>query len=148
MNSSRKAQAEDERSNTGTVAKEVLRSFVERIERLEADKQALQADIKAVFAEAKGNGFDVPTLRTCIKLRKQTPSKREEQQSLLDLYMHALGLGGAIDDAQQSGIDAANAGAAIIDNPFISDDPRFKRWEHGWQAQTGLLAAQDEKQQM
>jgi len=73
-------------------AKEQLRSVVERIERLEEEKQALADDIKEVYAEAKANGFDTKTLRQVVRLRKQDLAERQEQEALLDLYMHALGM--------------------------------------------------------
>jgi uncharacterized protein (UPF0335 family) len=73
-------------------AKDQLRTIVERIERLEEEKQALADDIKEVYAEAKGNGFDAKVLRTVVRLRKQDSSERAEQEALLDLYMHALGM--------------------------------------------------------
>ncbi len=69
-----------------------LRSVVERIERLEEEKAAISADIKEVYAEAKGNGFDPKILRKVIRLRKVDPSERDEEQALLDVYMHALGM--------------------------------------------------------
>jgi len=73
-------------------AKEQLKSLVERIERLEEEKQALADDIKEVYAEAKGNGFDTKTLRTIIRLRKQDSTERQEQEAMLELYMSALGM--------------------------------------------------------
>ncbi|MEX2033710.1 MAG: DUF2312 domain-containing protein [Xanthobacteraceae bacterium] len=73
-------------------AKDQLRSIVERIERLEEEKQALADDIKEVYAEAKGNGFDAKTLRQVVRLRKQDAAERMEREALLDLYMHALGM--------------------------------------------------------
>lgn len=78
-------------SNSG-IASDQLRSFVERIERLEEEQQALAEDKKEVYAEAKGNGFDTKTIRTVIRLRKQDANERAEQEALLDLYMHALGM--------------------------------------------------------
>lgn len=75
-----------------SVSKDQLRSFVERIERLEEEKQALGEDIKEVYAEAKGNGFDTKVLRTVVRLRKQDSSERAEQDAMLDLYLHALGM--------------------------------------------------------
>ena len=68
-----------------------LRTVVERIERLEEDKAAVMADIKEVYAEAKGNGFDVPILRQIIRMRKKDKAKRLEQEAILDLYLSALG---------------------------------------------------------
>ncbi|MEP0942974.1 MAG: DUF2312 domain-containing protein [Rhizobiaceae bacterium] len=75
-----------------SVARDQLRSIVERIERLEEEKQAIADDIKEVFAEAKGNGFDVKTLRTVVRMRKIEATEREEQEAMLDLYMSALGM--------------------------------------------------------
>lgn len=68
-----------------------LRSIVERIERLEEDKAAVLVDMKEVFAEAKGEGFDVKVLRKVVRLRKQDKAKRQEEEAILDLYMSALG---------------------------------------------------------
>jgi uncharacterized protein (UPF0335 family) len=73
-------------------ASEQLKSIIERIERLEEEKAALSEDVKEVYAKAKGNGFDTKILRTVIKLRKQDAAERAEQEALLDLYMHALGM--------------------------------------------------------
>ncbi|WP_325099675.1 DUF2312 domain-containing protein [Aquamicrobium zhengzhouense] len=69
-----------------------LRAFIERIERLEEEKAAISDDIKQVFAEAKGNGFDTKTMRTIIRLRKKDQAEREEEEAMLDLYMSALGM--------------------------------------------------------
>jgi uncharacterized protein (UPF0335 family) len=68
-----------------------LKTIIERIERLEEDKAAVMADLKEVFAEAKGNGFDVKILRKVIRLRKQDTAKRQEEEALLDLYLSAIG---------------------------------------------------------
>lgn len=68
-----------------------LRTIVERVERLDADKAAIMADIKEVFAEAKGEGYDVKTLRKVIRIRKQDKAKRQEEDAILDLYLSALG---------------------------------------------------------
>lgn len=73
-------------------AKDQLKSLVERIERLEEEKKAIADDIKDVYAEAKGNGFDVKALRAIIRLRKQDPNERAEHESILETYMHALGM--------------------------------------------------------
>lgn len=75
-----------------SVSGDQLRSFIERVERLEEEKKALADDIKDVYAEAKGNGFDTKTMRTIVKLRKQEPHEREEQEQILDTYMAALGM--------------------------------------------------------
>ena len=75
-----------------SVAKDQLKSIIERVERLEEDKAAIGCDIKDVYAEAKGNGYDVKALRRIVSLRKQDPDKRAEQEAILDTYMHALGM--------------------------------------------------------
>jgi uncharacterized protein (UPF0335 family) len=69
-----------------------LRSFIERVERLEEEKKALADDIKEVYAEAKGQGFDVKTMRKIISLRRKDPDDRAEEDALLDTYMSALGM--------------------------------------------------------
>ncbi len=74
------------------VAQDRLRSFIERIERLEEEKAALLADIKEVYAEAKGIGFDPKTMRKVISLRKMEDSDRQEAEFLLDTYLSALGM--------------------------------------------------------
>jgi uncharacterized protein (UPF0335 family) len=76
----------------GTVSAEQLRLFIERIERLNEEKQGIADDIKDVFAEAKGQGYDVKTMRSIIKLRKMERDARMEQEALLDTYKAALGL--------------------------------------------------------
>ena len=74
------------------IARDQLRSIVERIERLEEEKQALADDIKEVYAEAKANGFSTSTLRQVIKIRRQDTAERQEAEALLDLYLNALGI--------------------------------------------------------
>lgn len=69
-----------------------LRSIVERIERLEEEKAAVGAQIKEVYDEAKGNGFDAPTIRRVVQLRKKKPEQRSEEAAVLDLYLVALGM--------------------------------------------------------
>lgn len=82
------------------VARDQLRAFVERIERLEEEKKAIADDIKEIYAEAKGNGFDTKVLRQVVRIRKQDRNERMEQEAILDLYMHALGMvPGVSDDA-------------------------------------------------
>ena len=68
-----------------------LRAIIERIERLEEDKKAVLEDIKEVFSEAKGEGYDVKVLRKVIRIRKQDKAKRQEEEAILDLYLSALG---------------------------------------------------------
>jgi uncharacterized protein (UPF0335 family) len=69
-----------------------LKAIVERIERLEEEKKTISDDIKDVYAEAKGNGFDVKVLRRIVRLRKQDANERAEQEAILETYMHALGM--------------------------------------------------------
>jgi uncharacterized protein (UPF0335 family) len=83
---------EAEPRDVGGVAGQRLKSFIERIERLEEEKKALAEDIKEVYAEAKGVGFDAKTIRKLISLRKMEPEKRNEEEELLDLYKSAIGM--------------------------------------------------------
>lgn len=69
-----------------------LRSFVERIERLEEEKKTIAGDIKEVYAEAKGNGFDTKVLRKVIAIRKKDQAERQEEEAMLDVYLAALGM--------------------------------------------------------
>ncbi|MBU6444263.1 MAG: DUF2312 domain-containing protein [Alphaproteobacteria bacterium] len=73
-------------------AKDHLRSFIERIERLEEEKAALAADIREVYSEAKGNGFDTKIMRQVVRIRKLDTADRQEQEAILDLYLSALGM--------------------------------------------------------
>ena len=82
----------DETVSTTAVAAGQLRSIVERIERLEEEKKEVADQIKEVYAEAKGNGFDARTLRKIVSLRKKPAEEREEEEALLDLYLSALGM--------------------------------------------------------
>jgi len=75
-----------------SVARDQLRTIVERIERLEEEKKTIADDIKDVYAEAKANGFDTKTLRTVVRLRKVEAAERQEQEAMLDLYLSALGM--------------------------------------------------------
>jgi len=74
-----------------TVAADRLRSFIERVERLEEEKAVIQDDTKEVYAEAKGEGYDVKILRQVIRIRKMDRAERQEQEAILDLYLSALG---------------------------------------------------------
>jgi len=73
-------------------AKDQLKAFIERVERLEEEKKAIADDIRDVYGEAKGNGYDVKTLRVVVRLRKQDVNERKEQEAILETYMHALGM--------------------------------------------------------
>ena len=76
----------------GGIAVDRLRSIIERVERLEEERKALGSDIKDIFAEAKSAGFDIPTVKQLLRLRKKEPAEVEEQESLLELYRRALGM--------------------------------------------------------
>jgi uncharacterized protein (UPF0335 family) len=73
-------------------AKGQLKSLVERIEKMEEEKKAISGDIKEIYAEAKAHGFDTKVLRKVIGLRKKDLHEREEEEAILDLYLHALGM--------------------------------------------------------
>jgi uncharacterized protein (UPF0335 family) len=75
-----------------TFAKDQLKSIIERIERLEEEKKAISDDIRDVYAESKGNGFDVKALRAIVRMRKQDPNERLEEETILETYMQALGM--------------------------------------------------------
>jgi uncharacterized protein (UPF0335 family) len=76
----------------GGNAREQLRSIIERVERLEGEKKTIGDDIRDVYAEAKGNGYDVKALRTIVRLRKQDANERAEAETILETYMQALGM--------------------------------------------------------
>jgi len=76
----------------GGVAVDQLKSIIGRVEKLEEEKMGISADIRDVFAEAKGNGFDIKAIRTIIKMRKMDASEREEAETILDTYLNALGM--------------------------------------------------------
>ncbi|WP_336055212.1 DUF2312 domain-containing protein [Nitratireductor sp. CH_MIT9313-5] len=79
-------------ADTQTVAAGQLRAFVERIERLEEEKKNISDDIREVYAELKGNGFDPKAVRALVRLRKQDQSERQEAEAMLELYKQALGM--------------------------------------------------------
>ncbi len=81
--------------DSATVNVSHLRAFIERIEKLEEEKRAIADDIKEVYAEAKGNGFDAKVMRKIVSLRRMDIEKRKEEETILDLYLNALGM---IDD--------------------------------------------------
>ena len=86
-------------ADVGGIAGERLRSLIERIERLEEEKRTLAEDIKEVFAEAKGSGFDTKIMRQIIKLRRMDKDDLDEQETLLDIYKRALGMLPEVADA-------------------------------------------------
>ncbi|MET0969557.1 MAG: DUF2312 domain-containing protein [Tardiphaga sp.] len=85
------ASAMDDQA-THSFAKDQLKAIVERIERLEEEKKTISDDIKDVYGEAKGNGYDVKALRTIIRMRKQDANERAEQETILETYLQALGM--------------------------------------------------------
>ena len=77
---------------SSSVAADQLKAFIERIERLEEEKAGIAGDIKDVYAEAKGTGFDVKALRSILRIRKKDHEERQEEEAILELYMQALGM--------------------------------------------------------
>ncbi len=92
MSEAARKTSEDETADVGGVAGKRLKSFLDRVERLEEEKKGLADDIKEIYAEAKGTGFDVKTMRKILKLRKMETDKRREEEELLELYKAAIGL--------------------------------------------------------
>lgn len=90
------------KNRVGGVAVEQLRSIIGRVEKLEEEKAAIAADVRDVFAEAKGNGFDVKAIRQIIKLRKMDAQEREEQETMLDTYLRALGMLPELDEEMEA----------------------------------------------
>ena len=86
------ATAVQEEQHATRFAKDQLKSIIERIERLEEEKKTISDDIRDVYAESKGNGFDVKALRAIVRLRKQDANERAEQETILETYMQALGM--------------------------------------------------------
>jgi uncharacterized protein (UPF0335 family) len=86
------AVAEEPQQAATRFAKDQLKAFVERIERLEEEKKAIADDVRDVYAEAKGTGFDVKALRTIVRMRKQDTDERKEHEAILETYMLALGM--------------------------------------------------------
>ncbi|VAW15371.1 FIG00451076: hypothetical protein [hydrothermal vent metagenome] len=74
------------------IGRDQLRAFIERVERLEEEKRAIAEDIKEVYGEAKGSGFDTKVMRQVVRIRKQDRNERMEQEAILDTYLHALGM--------------------------------------------------------
>jgi uncharacterized protein (UPF0335 family) len=84
--------ADEVTDSSQTVAAGQLRAFIERIERLEEEKAQIQEDIKDIFSEMKGTGFDTKAVRTIVRLRKKDQAERQEEEAILDLYKAALGM--------------------------------------------------------
>lgn len=94
-------------TRVGGVAVDQLKSIIGRVEKLEEEKAGISADIRDVFAEAKGNGFDTKAIRQIIKLRKMDASEREEQETMLDTYMRALGMLPELDEQEENELEVA-----------------------------------------
>jgi len=92
MDGTSNSTTDDNNATSQTVAAGQLRTVVERIERLEEEKKTIGEDIKDVYAEAKGTGFDTKAIRTIVRLRKKDQAERQEEESILDLYKAALGM--------------------------------------------------------
>ncbi len=91
----------------GGVAVDQLRSIIERVERLEEEKAAIASDIKDVFAEAKGNGYDTKAIKQILKIRKMEAHERDEQEAVLDTYLRALGMLPQLDEEDTRELEAA-----------------------------------------
>ena len=88
-------------TRVGGVAADQLRSIIERVEKLESDKADIAIDIREVLSEAKGNGYSVPTIKQILKLRKKDASEREEEETLLETYMKAMGMLPLFDESEE-----------------------------------------------
>ena len=77
---------------SNTVAADQLKAFIERIERLEEEKAALAGDLREVYSEAKGNGYDTKVMRKIVSMRRKDHAERQEEQAIMDLYLQALGM--------------------------------------------------------
>jgi len=94
--------------STGNLARDHLRAYIERIERLEEEKASLMEDIREVYAEAKGTGFDPKIMRQVVRIRKMEPEQRQEQEFVLETYLSALGM---LDTAPGAEADAVASAA-------------------------------------
>ena len=101
----------------GNFARDRLKAFVERVERLEEEKAALSADIKEVMAEAKAEGFSIKTMKAVIKLRKMDKGDRDEQFALIDLYMDALGMSPR--EERNAELREGEAAVPEVDPPYL-----------------------------
>jgi uncharacterized protein (UPF0335 family) len=122
-----------------SVAQDQLRAFIERIERMEEEKAAIAADIKEIYAEAKGNGFDTKILRKIVTIRKQDANERMEQEALLDLYMGALGMGGDVSSAYSE--NRRNSIADEIDEDLLTTVAETAKTPEGRKALMDAVAA-------
>lgn len=122
-------------------AQQQLRQFIEQLERLEEEKKAIADDIRDKFAEAKALGFDVKAMRRVLQLRRKSQADREEEEAILETYLHALGMRGTPlgDWAESRGTDSKTNGAGSDDEkPFQdADGVWWKRDEHGALVEVG-----------
>lgn len=98
MNDQYNDKSKNKSGDVGGVAADQLRTIIDRIERLEEEKKALSEDIKDVYAEAKGNGFDVKIIKKIISMRKRDRNELDEEETMLEIYMRALGMLPDIDE--------------------------------------------------
>lgn len=87
-----KTVKKNKEENNGGIAGENLRRYIERIKKLEDDKAGLAGEIRDIYTRAKGEGFDPKVMRQVLKIKRMDPAERQEMESLLDIYLHALGL--------------------------------------------------------
>lgn len=87
-----KTVKKNKEENNGGIAGENLRRYIERIEKLENNKAEIAADVREIYTRAKGEGFDPKVMRQVLKIKRMDPAERQEQESLLDIYCHALGI--------------------------------------------------------
>lgn len=99
-------------ADIGGIAGDALKAYIERIERLEEEKAAIAADIREVYAEAKGQGFDPKIMRQVYRMRKMDSADREEQEYLVEIYKRALGMQSALDGDTPAAAETAPAPAA------------------------------------
>lgn len=92
MASAQASAAKQDEATANTFAKSQLKAFIERVERLEEEKSTIAGDIKEVYAEAKGNGYDTGVMRRIVSLRKMDVNERKEAEAILETYMAALGM--------------------------------------------------------
>jgi uncharacterized protein (UPF0335 family) len=86
------AAVKEDEQTAHRFAKDQLKAFIERVEKLEEEKKAIADDIRDVYAEAKGNGFDIKALRVVVRMRKEDIDERKEHEAILETYLHALGM--------------------------------------------------------
>jgi uncharacterized protein (UPF0335 family) len=114
------------KTRVGGLAVEQLKSIIARVEKLTEEKEGIAADIRDVFAEAAGNGLDVKAIRTILKLRRQDASEREEAETILDVYKHALGMVPQFEMFDDAGEQESEAALVGTEEP-TSDDQLYSQ---------------------